>query len=142
MSEEPEPEGYAEWKKELAAAELKGIKARIENAPPIGMLPNGELNLISPPSLGKYWARDGRLTMKYSNMTDQEIYNALLEIFNKKVPTARKFINDMANGTYRLSKDPASRAQVIGSHQKLLQEMLKEADDLYNALCDPRRVQK
>ena len=28
-----EPEGLAEWKKELAAAEPKGIKARLENAP-------------------------------------------------------------------------------------------------------------
>jgi hypothetical protein len=42
-----EPEGYAGWKKAMSAEELRGIKERIERSPPIGMLPNGELNIIA-----------------------------------------------------------------------------------------------
>jgi hypothetical protein len=41
-----EPVAYAEFKKALAAAQRKGVKDRLGNSPPIGMLPDGTLNLL------------------------------------------------------------------------------------------------
>jgi hypothetical protein len=40
------PDGPEGVRGQLARKEAKGFKGRIENSPPIGMLPNGKLNVV------------------------------------------------------------------------------------------------
>jgi hypothetical protein len=39
-----------EFEATLARKDAKGFKGRIEDSPPIGMLPNGKLNVVEPGS--------------------------------------------------------------------------------------------
>ena len=39
-----------EFEATLARKDAKGFKGHIENSPPIGMLPNGKLNVVEPGS--------------------------------------------------------------------------------------------
>jgi prophage DNA circulation protein len=77
--------------------------------------------------------------MKFKNMTDEEVMDALKKIA-ELLRAEAKFIDEMARGTFKLPRDLLDRAQVIESHKRIMAKLQKEADEMYQALLDRWRV--
>ena len=77
--------------------------------------------------------------MKFSEMTDQDLFNAMA-LIAETCRNEADFIDEMRKGTFKFPRDPAARAQAIESHQKIIAKMKQEADEMYAELM--RRWEK
>lgn len=77
--------------------------------------------------------------MKFTTMTDQDLFEAMQQIA-ETCRTEANFIDEMRKRTFKLPRDPAARTQVIESHQRIMAKLQKDAAEMYAELM--RRWEK
>jgi hypothetical protein len=73
--------------------------------------------------------------MKYSSMNDEEIFAACTKIA-ELLRTEAKFIEEATAGNV-LPRDPTARKQLIESHRKMIEQLEKDSNEMYNEFLRP-----